>query len=617
MLAVLAVLLLAPPFPLPQAQQPPPAQQVAPAQPAPAAEEAATDAPPFKPEELEQIVAPIALYPDALVAQVMMAATYPLEVIQAARFAKANSKLKDTALNDELKKYDWDDSVKSLASFPQILELMNEKLDWMQKLGDAFLGQRKDTMDAIQRLRARAQAEGNLKSNEQQKVIVEQAEAQPGQPPPAQQTIVKIEPTNPQVIYVPSYNPTVVYGAWPPAYPPYYPYPPGYAWGAAAMSFGVGMAVGAAVWGGCNWGGGDVDIDVNKNNNFTNNVNRGDRATQINNERGQAGQGGKQDWKHNPEHRKGAQYRDKGSQQKYNRGGGPQAGTHDAYRGREGAGGAGQRGPQASTRESGPGAGGGGQRGGPQAGTRESGAGAGGGGQRGGPQAGTRESGAGAGGGGQRGGGGGSAFEGMGEGRQERSNSQRGQSSVGSSRASGYSSGGGGGGGRSSGAGGGASRGGGAAAERWRWRRPRRRRRATMRVLGIALALVIACGRRARRPGKLRVSGHAVNALITAFRAADRRSSRSSAPKGVPWSSRGTTSPTVGRSRGSCRNMSAVTVSRVAAGKSSSTWAKTTFHFPFRWCPMARAGSGTPTQGTTRSSIVGSGETSSPRSRCV
>src|SRR5262249_38640077 len=311
----LAILLAVPPFSLPRAQQPPPAPQAPrppapptqaqPPQPAPpqaqqAAQapapegEAPTDAPPFKPEELEQIVAPIALYPDPLVAQTMMASTYPLEVIQAARLMKSKPGLKDTALNEELKKYDWDDSVKSLCSFPQVLELMNEKIDWMQKLGDAFLGQRKDTMDAIQRLRAKAQGQGNLQSNEQQKVIVENAPPpQPGQPAPEQQTIIKIEPTNPQVVYIPSYNPTVVYGAWPPAYPPYYPYPPGYAWGAAALSFGVGMAVGAAVWGGCNWGHGDVDINVNKSNNFTNNVNNSTRANQIKNERGQGGQGGK------------------------------------------------------------------------------------------------------------------------------------------------------------------------------------------------------------------------------------------------------------------------------------------------------------------------------------
>jgi uncharacterized protein DUF3300 len=431
----LAILLATPP--LPRAQQAPPAQPAQQAQ-----QPGDTDVQPFKPEELEQIVAPIALYPDPLVAQTLMAATYPLEVIQAARFAKANPNLKDAALNEELKKQDWDDSVKSLVSFPQILELMNEKLDWMQKLGDAFLDQRKDTMDAIQRLRAKAQAEGNLKSNEQQKVIVEQAAPQaapPGQPAPAmpaeQQTVIKIEPANPQVIYVPAYNPTVVYGAWPyPAYPPYYPYPPAYPWGAAAISFGVGMAVGAAVWGGCNWGGGDVDIDVNKSNNFTNNVNRGDKATQIKNERG-SGQGGKESFKHNPEHRGGAQYRDKGTQQKYNRGSSPQAGTRDAYRG---------RGDQGGGRQDA------GRGGGPTASTREGGAG-----QRG-PTASTREGGAGAGGGGREAG----AMQGMGQGGQERASSQRGQSSVSSSRASGNSGGGSRGGG-SSYSGGGGSRGGG------------------------------------------------------------------------------------------------------------------------------------------------------------
>jgi Protein of unknown function (DUF3300) len=436
---VLAILLAAPPFP--RAQQPAPV----------GAPPAATggqpvDAPAFKPEELEQIVAPIALYPDALVAQVMMASTYPLEVIQAARFLKANPNLKDAALNDELKKYDWDDSVKSLVSIPQTLELMNEKLDWMQKLGDAFLAQRKETMDAIQRLRARAQAQGNLQSNEQQKVIVEPAAsvpsaappAQAGQPAPAplpveQQTIIKIEPANPQVVYVPSYNPTVVYGAWPyPAYPPYYPYPPSYPWGAAAVSFGVGMAVGAAVWGGCNWGGGDVDVDINKSNNFSSNVNRSERATQIKNERGSGQGGGRQSWNHNPEHRKGAQYRDAGTQQRYNRGTSPQAGARDAYRG---------RGDQGGRQDSG------------RAGAAQSGAGG-------------RAGGAGAGsaGGGQRGG----AFDGMGQGqgRSQGAYSQRGQASVGSSRASGYSGGGGGGaraggGGFSGGGGGGGSRGGG------------------------------------------------------------------------------------------------------------------------------------------------------------
>jgi hypothetical protein len=460
-LPIALALMLATP-PLPRAQQAPPQAPPPPAaQPAQAQQPGDNDVQPFKPEELEAIVAPIALYPDPLVAQVLMASTYPLEVIQAARLMKSNANLKDQALNDELKKYDWDDSVKSLCSFPQTLELLNEKIDWMQKLGDAFLDQRKDTMDAIQRMRAKAQAQGNLQSNEQQKVIVEAAEAAPGQPaPPAEQTVIKIEPANPQVIYVPQYNPTVVYGAYPPAYPypPYYPYPPGYAWGAAALSFGVGMAVGAAVWGGCNWGGGDVNVNVNKANNFTNNVNSGNRATQVKNQRG-SGQGGSGSWNHDPSHRKGAQYRGQGSQQKYGRGNSPQAGTRDAYRGRGDQGGARGGGPSAGTREAG-----GGQRGGATAGTREAG------GQRGGATAGTREAGGpGAGGGGQQRGGGreAGAFEGgMGSGRDTRASSQRGQSSVGSSRASGYSGGGGGsraGGGGSSGGGGGggAARGGG------------------------------------------------------------------------------------------------------------------------------------------------------------
>ena len=163
--------------------------------------------------------------------------------------------------------------------------MMDNQLEWMQKLGDAVLAQQKDTMDAIQRLRAKAQSAGNLKSTEQQKVIVEQAEGQP-----QQQTVIRIEPASPEVIYVPTYNPTVVYGGWPyPAYPPYYYYPPYYPVGyfaTAAIAFGIGMAVGGAIWGGCNWGGGNIDIDVNRQNNFNRNVNRGDRVSPRTSDRG-------------------------------------------------------------------------------------------------------------------------------------------------------------------------------------------------------------------------------------------------------------------------------------------------------------------------------------------
>ena len=170
----------------------------------------------FSQAELEQILAPIALYPDDVLAQILIASTYPLEIVQADRWAKQNSGLKGDALTAALEKQPWDPSVKSLVNFPQVLSMMSEKLDLTQKLGDAFLAQQQDVMKAIQTLRAKAEASGNLKSTKEQKVIVEK------------ETII-IQPANPQVIYVPTYNPTVVYGTWAyPAYPPAYYYPPGY-----------------------------------------------------------------------------------------------------------------------------------------------------------------------------------------------------------------------------------------------------------------------------------------------------------------------------------------------------------------------------------------------------
>jgi len=281
---------------------------------------------PFKQEELDQLLAPIALYPDSLLAQILMASTYPLEVVQAGRWIKANQKLKGDALTAALEKENWDASVKSLVNFPQVLDLMNEKLDWTQKLGDAFLAQQKDVMATVQKLREKAEAQGNLKSSEQQKVIVEKET----------QTIV-IEPANPQVVYVPTYNPTVVYGTWwYPSYPPYAYYPPGYAAGAALFSFGVGVAVGAAwgyAWGGCNWRGGDVDIDINRNTNINNNIDRSKYQNKVT-----TGQGGRGEWKHDPEHRKGVSYRDQGTAQKFDRGASKDATSREAFRGQADAG---------------------------------------------------------------------------------------------------------------------------------------------------------------------------------------------------------------------------------------------------------------------------------------
>ncbi len=301
---------------------------------------------PFKAEELEQLVAPIALYPDPLLAQILMASTYPLDVVQAARFVKENPNLKGDQLNEALKKENWDDSVKSLVSFPQVLAMMDAKLDWTQKLGDGFLAQQSGVMDAVQRLRARAHAEGTLNSTPEQTVTVEPARAAaPGAPAPPVQgqapsqvvvqqappTVITIQPTNPEVVYVPTYNPTVVYGAWPyPAYPPYYYPPPGYVAGAAAVSFAAGVAVGAAVWGNCDWHGGDVNINANQYNNFTNNVNRTDIAQKRSDF-----QSNHQNWQHDPENRRGAQYRDPATQQRFARAGDPQAAqAREGFRGR-------------------------------------------------------------------------------------------------------------------------------------------------------------------------------------------------------------------------------------------------------------------------------------------
>ena len=178
LLAWLLALALASPLPATAQSATAPPATAAPA----TAQPSGTAGPAFTSEQLEQVAAPIALYPDPLLAQVLMASTYPLEVVQAARFVKDNPKLQGDQLNEKLKDQTWDDSVKSLVSFPQALQLMDQKLEWTQKLGDAFLAQEKELLDAIQRLRARAQAEGNLKTTKEQTVTV-----QPAAPPaPAQ-----------------------------------------------------------------------------------------------------------------------------------------------------------------------------------------------------------------------------------------------------------------------------------------------------------------------------------------------------------------------------------------------------------------------------------------------
>ena len=230
----------------------------------------------FNTEQIDALVAPIALYPDALVTQVLMASTYPLQVVEAARWVEnpANKSLSGTALETALEPLPWDPSVKSLVPFPTVLTMMNGNLDWMQQLGYAFADQQAAVLDSVQRLRRQAQAAGALTSSPEQVVRTEQQ-------------IIYIEPAQPNVIYVPNYNPTVVYGAWPyPAYPPVYvsPYPIGTAL-AAGLAFGAGIAIAGGLWGWARpvWGsGGYVNVNVNRYNNINVNNIRNNRATAIN-----------------------------------------------------------------------------------------------------------------------------------------------------------------------------------------------------------------------------------------------------------------------------------------------------------------------------------------------
>src|SRR5262245_38402587 len=195
----------------------------------------------LKPEQLDALVAPIALYPDNLLSLVLMASTYPLEVVQADRWLTEHKNLKGEQLKAEVDKQGWDESVKSLVATPDVLSMMSKKLDWTLKLGDAVLAQQADVMDAIQRLRTKAEANNKLTLTKQQTVTKRQEQGR---------QVIYIEPTNPETIYVPYYDPAVVYGAWPyPEYPPYYWGYPGYIGAGligAGLAFGAGWALGMA-----------------------------------------------------------------------------------------------------------------------------------------------------------------------------------------------------------------------------------------------------------------------------------------------------------------------------------------------------------------------------------
>lgn len=244
----------------------------------------------LKPEQLEALVAPIALYPDELLANVLAASTYPLEVVQADRWLKEHKTLRGDALKTEVEKQPWDDSIKALASTAEVLSMMSDKLDWTKVLGDAVLAQQSDVMDAVQRLRTKAYDNKKLLTTTQQKVSVKTEESR---------QVVVIEPAVPDTMYVPYYEPATVYGAWPyTEYPPYYFGYPSYIGAgvvAAGLAFGTAWAIGrwGNYWGGgCNWGNRNVYI-----NHRTTNIGTG--------------------WQHNPSHRQGVRYNNANVQQRF------------------------------------------------------------------------------------------------------------------------------------------------------------------------------------------------------------------------------------------------------------------------------------------------------------
>jgi hypothetical protein len=288
------------------------------------------------PDQLDSLVAPVALYPDPMLAQVLAASTYPLEIVQLQQWLEKNSGLKDQALADAVAKQPWDPSVQALAALPDLVNRLANDIRWTTDLGNAFLAQQSDVMDAVQRMRKKAQDKGTLKSTEQQTVETKVVESK---------SVIVIEQANPQVVYVPTYDPVVVYG------PPIYPYPPIYyppAWyypAGLAISFGVGVMMGAFWSGGwccgCGWGGGDITI--NRNNNFNrasqlpsgpgignrgnlgnrpsqlpsgggNRGNLGNRPSQL--PAGGAGPGGDR-WQHNPAHRGGTPYQDRATADRF------------------------------------------------------------------------------------------------------------------------------------------------------------------------------------------------------------------------------------------------------------------------------------------------------------
>jgi uncharacterized protein DUF3300 len=261
------------------------------------------NAPKIPPEQLDSLVAPIALYPDQLLSQVLVASTYPLEIMQLQQWLAKNPNLKDKALVDAVSKQPWDPSIQAMAALPDVVKRLADDIQWTTDLGNAFLAQQSDVMDAVQRMRSKAKETGALKSNDKQKVETKVVESK---------SVIVVQQASPEVVYVPSYNPTVVYGPPVYPYPPIYypPYPTGAVIATSAISFGFGVAMGAA-WGGgwgwgCGWGHNDIDINVDNNFNRNANINSRNRSTTTGNK-----------WQHNPQHRGGTPYANKATADRF------------------------------------------------------------------------------------------------------------------------------------------------------------------------------------------------------------------------------------------------------------------------------------------------------------
>jgi uncharacterized membrane protein YgcG len=420
--AVLTGLLAAPQGAILRAQQQPPPTTTSSAT---AMSSEAPESVKLSGDQLESLVAPIALYPDPLLAQCLVASTYPIDIVAAQQWLAKNTTLKGDALTKAAQGQDWDPSVQALVTLPEALKILSENIAWTEDLGDAVLAQQSEVMEAVQRLRAKAKDGGKLASTEQQTVETKVVE---------QKTVIEIQPTSTEVVYVPSYSPTVIWGA------PYYPYPPMYYppyYGGAWLGFGVGMAIGIGMAGGWGWGcgwGGNNDININNNNNFINNNNKMKNTNRTGNSK----------WGHNPQQRGGAPYKDRATANKY--GGSARGDTAQARQG-------GAQNRQAQTQRSGgpsvsDRSAGGGSRGGGSGdfGGRGSGSSAGGGDFGGSNRAGSRDMGSSSRGGSSSSAFGGSSRGGGYSGSSARSSSSRGSSSMGS-RGGGMSRGGGGRGG--------------------------------------------------------------------------------------------------------------------------------------------------------------------------